>query len=291
MITFTKIGSLGRLGNQMFQYAALRGLSLKNGYEVKIPNPKSRAWQGQKCLLGEFNIEASYLESSDLKNIVKRYNEPSWKTIDKNFFDILDNTDISGFFQSTFYFEEFAENIKKELRPKEHHIQKNKMFIDEIKNKYPEYELVSVHIRRGDNTQGLNNGVASQIYPKIYDKGGLYFQYFEKAKKIFEKKKVKYIVFSGGARGSEDNKSDIDWCKSTFKGNDYIFSDGCEPLDDFCRIMLCDHNIMCHISSFGWWAAFLNENENKIVTAPKFYHPEDQSLIRTKFYPKEFKII
>jgi len=39
MVTFTRLGQLGRLGNQLFQYAALRALSLKNGYDCYIPNP------------------------------------------------------------------------------------------------------------------------------------------------------------------------------------------------------------------------------------------------------------
>ena len=57
MITFSKLGELGRLGNQLFQYAALRGLSLKNNYEIFLPNLKIAEWHGQKCLLEEFNMK------------------------------------------------------------------------------------------------------------------------------------------------------------------------------------------------------------------------------------------
>ena len=62
MITFFELGKLGRLGNQLFQYAALRSLSLEKGYESKIPNPNTCEWHGQKCLLGEFNIQSPYLK-------------------------------------------------------------------------------------------------------------------------------------------------------------------------------------------------------------------------------------
>ena len=34
MITFAQLGKYGRLGNQLFQYAALKSLGIKNGYEV-----------------------------------------------------------------------------------------------------------------------------------------------------------------------------------------------------------------------------------------------------------------
>ena len=38
MITFLELGKLGRLGNQLYQYAALRGISEKTGLECKVPN-------------------------------------------------------------------------------------------------------------------------------------------------------------------------------------------------------------------------------------------------------------
>ncbi len=37
MITFDKLGNHGRFGNQLFQYAALKSLALKNNYKVVLP--------------------------------------------------------------------------------------------------------------------------------------------------------------------------------------------------------------------------------------------------------------
>ena len=34
MIGFDHLGNLGRLGNQMFEYAALRGIAEKHGYDI-----------------------------------------------------------------------------------------------------------------------------------------------------------------------------------------------------------------------------------------------------------------
>jgi len=36
MITFLELGKLGRLGNQLFQYSALKSLALRNGYNVAM---------------------------------------------------------------------------------------------------------------------------------------------------------------------------------------------------------------------------------------------------------------
>lgn len=290
MITFLKLGSLGRLGNQLFQYAALRATGLKNGYEVKIPNPKTQSWQGQNCLLDNFNIPVKHLTPTDYSKISSTHREPDWSKLDLNLSKIKDNTNIEGYFQSTAYFEEFEDVIRAELKPKDEFINRNLPFINGLKEQYPDHELVSVHIRRGDNCQNLDYG-NHRIYNDVYNENGLYFDYLNKAKDVFKNKKVKYIIFTGGARGDEDNTTDIEWCKSVFKGEDFIFSEDQKQIDDFIRIMLCDHNIISHISSFGWWAAYLNNNPNKMVVAPKYYHPDNLTLIREKFYPKEYILI
>ena len=37
MIGYNRLGSNGRLGNQMFQYAALRGIAANRGYDFIVP--------------------------------------------------------------------------------------------------------------------------------------------------------------------------------------------------------------------------------------------------------------
>ena len=39
MLSFNKLGKSGRLGNQMFQYAALRGIAANRGFDWVIPPP------------------------------------------------------------------------------------------------------------------------------------------------------------------------------------------------------------------------------------------------------------
>jgi hypothetical protein len=282
MITFHKLGELGRLGNQLFQYAALKGLGLKNGYDVKIPNPQTMSWHGQVSLLDRFNIECEYATQEDMNTLQNLYEEPTWQKYDDNFFNVPDNTTLEGFFQSTFYFEHCESQIKKELTPKDEYLNNGKEYIQSLKDKY-DCEIVSVHVRRGDN---MTNGQTELI--EAFNPGGLYEQYFTKAKKVFEGKNVKFLVFTGGQRFNEDNSTDVEWCKNFFKGDEFLFSEGQPQIDDFCRIMLCDHNILSHASSFGWWAAYVNPNPNKIVVAPEYYSPDSPTLKREKFYPKEF---
>ena len=97
MVTFHKLGELGRLGNQLFQYAALKGLASKNGYTAKIPNPQTMNWHGQTCLLDRFNIECDYLTQDDVNTLQNLYEEPNWQKYDTNFFNLPDNTSVSTF--------------------------------------------------------------------------------------------------------------------------------------------------------------------------------------------------
>jgi len=155
-------------------------------------------------------------------------------------------------------------------------------YIDFLKEEH-QCEIVSVHVRRGDN---MTNGQTGLI--QAYEPGGMYETYFKEAKKVFEGKNVKFLVFTGGQRFNEDNSIDVEWCKRFFGEDGFLFSEGQDQIDDYCRIMSCNHNILSHASSFGWWAAYVNPNPNKIVVAPEWYHPDEPTLKREKFYPENY---
>tara|TARA_R100000458_G_C8266411_1_gene241444 strand:+ start:399 stop:1283 length:885 start_codon:yes stop_codon:yes gene_type:complete len=294
MITSLSLGINGRLGNQLFQYAALRALGLKNNYEVKIPQPESRAWHGQECLLNYLNIEAEYLSKDDMLKLKHRYLEPNYMVYDAEFFDTPDFSTLDGYFQSTYYFDEFEDQIKKELTPNADLLAESKEYVDKIR-KDNHAEVVSVHLRRGDNTDGSN---PSKLLCNMYgdnnkhDANSFYGRYLRDAKKIFQGKEVVFLMFSGGARGKEDNRSDLDWCRANFKDQGFIIAEPASPIQDFSRIMSCDHNIISHVSSYGWWAAYLNQSPQKTVVAPFNYHPDRPNYSHRKgFFPKEFVLV
>ena len=73
-------------------------------------------------------------------------------------------------------------------------------------------------------------------------------------------KNPKFYVFS----------DEIDWCKENLGklGVDLNFVDGHEDYEDLEMMRSCKNNILA-ISSFSWWAGYLNDNPKKIVIAPK----------------------
>mgnify|MGYP003644091526 FL=1 len=292
MITFLQLGKHGRLGNQLFQYAALKSLGLKNDYEVKIPNPKIMTWHGQECLLDNFNLEGGHLEDGDIQKIEYMYNEQNHDVCDPNFWQSPNNINLHGFFQSTFYFKEFDEQIRKEFTLKDNFVNEALEFINKLKEENNNKEIVSVHLRRGDLTDGTND-----ISNNYYGKNGelsddsICGNYLNKALSHFDDDKYIFLLFTGGSREGDDNNKDVSWLKDNLKGSNFFYSGVKTTLEDFALIKECDHNIMSHSSSFGWWAAYLNSNPNKKVIAPKDYSMEPDSWNREGFYPDNFILI
>lgn len=293
MITFFKLGEQGRLGNQLFQYAALKSLGLKRKYEVKIPKLKDRCWHGQKCLLSSFRLECEMLEENDISQLKFQYDNPPME-FDPNFLNIPDNTNLDGFFQNTYYFNEFDAEIKKELIPKQNYIDEALKILNNIKSEY-KCEIISIHVRRGDILEYGNELMYKNMYKpdELPHSTKSYFSYLNKAKLFFLNKNVKYLIFVGGARNECGiDITDMEWCKKTFIGKEYLFSEPHDPVLDFSIIMNCDHNILSLASSYGWWAAYMNPNDNKIVVAPKYYNYNNTDYSKIKgFYPKTWVII
>ena len=141
----------GRLGNQLFQYATLRSLAIKKGYNFYINT--SLEWHGQNSLLSYFNIA----ESSPLNKINYFYYQPENSNyLDTNVFNIEDDTLLDGHFENIEYFEEHRNIIMNELTIKDEAI--NNYTDNYIKNiTKNESKLVGIHFRRGDLVQQVSN--------------------------------------------------------------------------------------------------------------------------------------
>ena len=293
MITFTQLGRLGRLGNQLFQYAVVRAISLERGYELKIPNFYSEGitWQNQECQLNNFNIECSFLEPQDFYKINNRYDEHNHAIFYHDVFNVPDNTDLHGYFQNYQYFSKYEKEIRCDFKLREDLEEHAKEYIESLKKNNE--QIVSVHFRRGDNSDGTNSE-----YNNYYGQDGklskdsIFGKYFYEALEAFHGENFKFLVFSGGSRkGTSHNQADIDWCKKNLDNDKFLFCEGNSDMQDFAIMKNCDHNLTTHMTSFGWWAAFLNENPDKIVIAPKNYSVPDDGRVKYGFYPKTWKII
>ena len=291
MITFSQFGKYGRLGNQLFQYAAIKSISLETGYKLKIPNINNLIWHNQICQMNLFNIECDFLKKEDLNSITNFYREMDHTKFYQDVFNISDNTDILGYFQNFNYFKKHFNQIKKEFKMKKELTEFAKDYVNCLKDKNE--KIVSVHIRRGDMTDGTNPEYANYYGENdVLTRESPFGQYFFKALDQFNDINCKFLIFSGGSRaGVRHNQSDIMWCKENLKEDRYLFSENNNDIEDFAIMKSCDHHITTHMTSFGYWAALLNDNEEKIVIAPKNYTIPDDNRVKEGFYPSDWRII
>ncbi len=300
MITFSQLGRFGRLGNQLWQYAAMKGISLKTGQQLKIPNPLYMSYQQQQCLLVNFNITCEYLDDKDF--ILYKYDQQGDPQLyDERVYGLPSNTDCISYFQNTKYFSEFEDQIKKELSFKDEvpsYKNKAQGYIQSFRNRLDKpIDLVALHVKRGEfyrevqetgiNFYGPNDNLTDD---------SIYGSYLNKSLEYFRSKLTNPVFWVVTYGKNDFNKfgdnpiPDMEWCRNNIRGDDIYYCETNDAMMDFAIMTLSDHNLLCHCTTFGWWAGYLNPNPNKIVVAPKYYFV-DQAKIVDGYYPKDFVLL
>jgi hypothetical protein len=256
---------LGGLGNQMFQCASAYALASKLDSQMVFDISVLKQDPKRNFALGPFNIPAILIEK-EIENLswfkklmigipsnIKNYKEPKDFIYDSGFFKQKEPIRLNGYWQNPRYFESVKEEIVKLFHYKlsgtakewEEKILKN-------------HQSVSLHVRRGDyvNDQQTNavHGICSMAY---------YQEALEILKSQLTVNFTTYIF-----------SDDPEWCQSNF---DFIENKVIMPIigdvEDLTLMSRCKNNIIAN-SSYSWWAAYLNKNENKQVIAPRKWFNE-----------------
>ena len=116
MIGFNNLGFLGRLGNQMFQYAATKGMAAHHGYELVVPKHDQKVKDPYGFEL-KIDIHTPFkMESLDRIGVLRGVLEVNERmfTFDEELFDMVpDNTSLAGYFQTEKYFKHIKDDVKK----------------------------------------------------------------------------------------------------------------------------------------------------------------------------------
>ena len=266
MIGHNHLGKNGRFGNQMFQYAATRGIAAKHNYDWCIPDgPKTDE---------EFNDEENQhklfmaFKMGGVKTINMHpapYKQEGSFTFDQDLFDNCeDNINLYGYFQSEKYFKHIEDDIRKLFAPKK----EAKEAYEEVKDLFD--DPVALHIRRGDF---LINSVHHH---------NLSMKYYEEALNQFDSDR-QVIIFS----------DDTDWCKQQplFEGDRFLVCEGGGPYTDLYMMSKCDDFIIAN-STFSWWGAWLSHNKEKVVIYPdRWFGPNNIDKSTADLFPPEWRMI
>jgi hypothetical protein len=266
---------IGGLGNQMFQYALGRSLadkhktsleldlswfddiendSTKRRYELDCYPIKAQLTDARNLKLtepGKDKADGLFINKLLGKTPLNLYIEagPSFHA---DILNLSNNVYLKGYWQNEKYFEGIRQHLLKEFTPKE-----LSSYTKNTVKKIRDRLSVSLHVRRGDY---VNNPLTNKFH------GLTAVKYYVNALEHIDAKcdDPQLFVFS----------DDIKWCQDNLPfAQKAIFVNG-NPPDRSCEDMYlmrqCKHNIIAN-SSFSWWGAWLNENKDKMVVAPKIW--------------------
>ena len=254
MIGYNKLGSNGRLGNQMFQYAALRGIAAKRGYNWCIP-PDTYDHKDNYGLFETF--EMTNVKESNIGFVSGDFIQENNHCFIPEFFDECpDNVSLDGYFQTEKYFTHIEKEIHKDFTFKKNYLIPCQEYINSLSS-----PPIFLHIRQSDN-------IGREQYHPI-----LSIEFFENALKQFAEDTLCFVF-----------TDDMEWCKSQefFKQERFLFNEKNErysyknidgtgklqntllPQIDLCLMSLCSGGIIAN-SSFSWWGAWLQNNRGKII--------------------------
>lgn len=285
------------LGNQLFQYAFGRSLAHHWDDRVKFDCSWFDTPDANKTFgLSYFDIDPEIASEEDIASVVRfggygrRLAErlsirfptlaASWfnflrerpqdflvfgRTVPRNWeytpsvFDLSGHMYFDGYWQSARYFRNASDELSDNLRVSTSIAGENQVVRDEIQSR----TAVSVHVRRGDYVR-----LDSALPISYYDKA---FQYMEDR---FDD--ITYYVFS----------DDIDWAREHLQSERpmrFVSHNGPEEAHEDLRLMYeSTHNIISN-STFSWWGAWLNRNDDKQVIAPsrwfRWHHTRNLDII------------
>jgi hypothetical protein len=249
---------LGGLGNQMFQYALGKSLSLARNEHLKLDISEFIEYKLRKYELGFFNIEEHFATNEECQQMkeINFYREKYFH-FDSNVEILKGDAYLFGYWQSEKYFKEIRDILLKEFSLKNELHYETKQYQDEIDQSVS----VSLHVRRGDY---ISNPITN-AYHGVCD-----LEYYKKAVKLILSihENARFFIFS----------DDLGWVKTNFSFisnvNFIDLNHQDHDKEEMYLMSKCQHNIIAN-SSFSWWGAWMNTNPRKIVITPRKWFTDE----------------
>lgn len=266
-VTMPNIGDIGNLGSQIQQYFSMEAIATVNKKTLVFPEFAETMKHGLKFakLLNLTiniipNIEIMYFNRAEANTQID---------LDERVFKLEDNINY-GFTNRFDLYHYWYKHIKEKVFNTTFRSNILQQATDILNNIQNTETTISLHVRRGD-----------YLLPQHSHFVKLDTSYYEMALHSLniDKKNCQIMVFS----------DDMSWCKNNLckLHNNIHYIENNIDFVDICLMSLCKHNIIAN-SSFSWWAAYFNKNQDKKIVCPKKYlidqHPLS-NVINQNYYP------
>jgi tellurite resistance-related uncharacterized protein len=240
----------GGLGNQLFQYAAGRRLSIWHHCPLKVDIRGSG--RDRPYSLGPFRTLQSFADAAEVRRIRRVFRERVLGPYDPNVMNIPPHVYLDGWWQSEEYFRGIESVIREEFAIDSELEGKNRDIAAEISAA----PSVSLHVRRGDYVSN----------PHFNSKFGTCpVEYYDRAMRLLAEKvrhPLRAFVFS----------DEPDWAAKNlpipFPATIVSHNNSENAYEDLRLMSMCTHHIIAN-STFSWWGAWLSNSADKIVISPK----------------------
>lgn len=265
---------IGGLGNQMFQYACGRALSLRTGQGLQLATDQFEGYSLHNGfeLQRVFNIDVQLVDEHVLKSLLgwqsnaklrhllgrpsmRWANGKAW--CNEPYFQYWPGINryngscyLHGYWQSEKYFADFQHIIRQDFSF-------NLPWDDldsQVRDRMCEGASASLHIRRGDYQKGKNKHVFASVDEN----------YYIRAVTALREKfpDINLFAFS-------DDPAWVDEVLGPKLGGVHIVhhNSGARSAHDMRLMASTDHHVIAN-SSFSWWGAWLNPSPDKVVISP-----------------------
>lgn len=296
------VSLMGGLGNQMFQYAAAKHLSMVNGTDLRIDGSNFRkltANSDHTFQLPCFNIAARLATRNEIWEVARPdgllartagtlfgwsphkarsetiYRESIGSGFKPEVLALRGDRYLIGYFNSYRYFGPIRDVLIEEYRPGEAISTEGQALLTSIDST----NSVSLHIRRGDYVDN----------PEVYKciEGIITERFYRNAIELIASRidNPHFFVFS----------NDMTWVKQNFRipyQTTYVdFNTAQRGFEDLWLMSRCKHNITAGGSTFSWWAAYLNPNEDKIIVRTERVSNDANYDFPDDYFPPEWLFV
>ena len=259
----------GGLGNQMFQYATGRAMSLRLSVPLVLDlswfnrsfRPDIMTWREYELPnfpnLTNHRIISPYPLPTKITKLISAVKREHWvaetATTPEKFhsLNVKWTTRLIGSWQNTAYFQPVGETLRTDFDLNYENYRSDNPALPRLE---PGATL-GVHVRRGDYVSLPTNNTTNRPQEFLYYKNAI--------KLVTSIHDIRLIVVVS---------DDPEWCRTHFTDpRCVVVNAGNRSIEDFSLLQSCDHHVISN-SSFSWWAAWLQDSLNHFVVAPAKWH-------------------